>query len=216
MLAHTQPVSVSIPPRSTARPWRLPLGVGAHPARQRSASRTNMSAFNPRRADRHLGSFQINVRTGKWADFATGDRGGDLISLGVAYQPSQVDDARAASPRPLSAPVNLHDHKFDPFPLMRSRLPRLPPSSKAADELVPTIPPDDAPRRPTGCACSGARLSRIEAYRRERQTPLACLHIDRGKGTGRRLRTSCPHVGLKARDGASKHWPSPRPLLQPP
>jgi hypothetical protein len=41
-------------------------------------------ALNPRRADRHLGSFQINIRTGKWADFATGDKGGDPISL-VAY-----------------------------------------------------------------------------------------------------------------------------------
>ena len=41
-------------------------------------------ALNPRRADRHLGSFQINIETGKWADFATGDRGGDPISL-IAY-----------------------------------------------------------------------------------------------------------------------------------
>jgi hypothetical protein len=52
-------------------------------------------AFNPRRADRHLGSFRINMQSGKWADFATGDRGGDLISL-VAYteDKSQVDAAR--------------------------------------------------------------------------------------------------------------------------
>jgi hypothetical protein len=41
-------------------------------------------ALNPRRADRRLGSFQINIETGKWADFATGDKGGDPISL-VAY-----------------------------------------------------------------------------------------------------------------------------------
>jgi hypothetical protein len=38
-------------------------------------------ARNPMRADRHLGSFKINLRTGRWADFATGDAGGDLISL---------------------------------------------------------------------------------------------------------------------------------------
>jgi hypothetical protein len=41
-------------------------------------------ALNPRRADRRLGSFQINLQTGKWADFATNDKGGDPISL-VAY-----------------------------------------------------------------------------------------------------------------------------------
>jgi len=41
-------------------------------------------ARNPRRADRHLGSFRINVQTGKWSDFATGDKGGDPVSL-AAY-----------------------------------------------------------------------------------------------------------------------------------
>jgi len=41
-------------------------------------------AKNPRRQDRRAGSFKINVVTGRWADFATGDRGGDLIAL-VAY-----------------------------------------------------------------------------------------------------------------------------------
>jgi hypothetical protein len=39
---------------------------------------------NPRRDDRRPGSFLINVRTGAWADFATGDKGGDPISL-AAY-----------------------------------------------------------------------------------------------------------------------------------
>jgi len=41
-------------------------------------------ALNPRRADRHLGSFKVNRYSGRWADFASGDRGGDPISL-VAY-----------------------------------------------------------------------------------------------------------------------------------
>lgn len=40
--------------------------------------------LNPRRADQHLGSFKINVRTGRWSDFATGDAGGDVVSL-IAY-----------------------------------------------------------------------------------------------------------------------------------
>jgi hypothetical protein len=38
-------------------------------------------ARNPSRNDHHAGSFKINMRTGAWGDFATGDRGGDLISL---------------------------------------------------------------------------------------------------------------------------------------
>lgn len=41
-------------------------------------------ATNPTRIDRHKGSFKVNVMTGRWSDFATGDRGGDLIGL-AAY-----------------------------------------------------------------------------------------------------------------------------------
>ena len=52
-------------------------------------------ALNPTRCDKHLGSFRINIFTGKWADFATGDKGGDLISL-WAYVKGvrQIDAAR--------------------------------------------------------------------------------------------------------------------------
>jgi hypothetical protein len=41
-------------------------------------------ALNPRRSDRNLGSFKVNRFNGRWCDFATGDRGGDPVSL-VAY-----------------------------------------------------------------------------------------------------------------------------------
>ncbi len=41
-------------------------------------------ALNPRRPDRHLGSFKVNRYNGRCADFATGEKGGDPISL-VAY-----------------------------------------------------------------------------------------------------------------------------------
>lgn len=41
-------------------------------------------SLNPTRDDRNLGSFRINLETGLWADFATSERGGDIISL-IAY-----------------------------------------------------------------------------------------------------------------------------------
>ena len=41
-------------------------------------------ARNPTRQDRWAGSFKINLRNGRWSDFATGDVGGDVVSL-VAY-----------------------------------------------------------------------------------------------------------------------------------
>ena len=41
-------------------------------------------ALNPKRADRKIGSFKVNRHNGRWADFATGAKGGDPVSL-VAY-----------------------------------------------------------------------------------------------------------------------------------
>lgn len=38
-------------------------------------------ALNPRREDQRRGSFQINMRTGRWSDFAVDLKGGDVISL---------------------------------------------------------------------------------------------------------------------------------------
>ena len=52
-------------------------------------------ARNPTRNDNQPGSFKINIETGIWCDFATGDKGGDLVSL-FAYlkKMSQIEAAR--------------------------------------------------------------------------------------------------------------------------
>jgi hypothetical protein len=52
-------------------------------------------ARNPRRSDRHRGSFKVNLATGRWGDFSTGDTGGDLISL-AAYLHTNGDMGEAA------------------------------------------------------------------------------------------------------------------------
>lgn len=52
-------------------------------------------ARNPNRSDRTPGSFTINLTTGKWADFASGDSGGDLVSL-YAYLFHGNDNGKAA------------------------------------------------------------------------------------------------------------------------
>ncbi len=51
------------------------------------------TARNPRRADRRPGSFKINLRSGKWADFATGDAGGDVVSLAAYLSGTGQGDA---------------------------------------------------------------------------------------------------------------------------
>ena len=40
--------------------------------------------INPTRSDNNLGSFKVNLVSGKWSDFASGDAGGDIVSL-LAY-----------------------------------------------------------------------------------------------------------------------------------
>jgi len=49
---------------------------------------------NPKRRDHRPGSFKINLATGRWADFATGNKGGDPVSL-AAYL-ADCDQAEAA------------------------------------------------------------------------------------------------------------------------
>lgn len=52
-------------------------------------------ARNPKRADRSPGSFRVNLNSGRWADFATDDAGGDPISLAAyLFDLRQVEAAR--------------------------------------------------------------------------------------------------------------------------
>jgi hypothetical protein len=57
--------------------------------------RNEYVARNPRRPDKCLGSFKFNINNHKWQDFATKDKGGDIISL-WAYVKGirQIDAAR--------------------------------------------------------------------------------------------------------------------------
>lgn len=56
-------------------------------------------ARNPTRADRTPGSFKVVIsgrRAGSWSDFATGDRGGDPVSLcAYIHNMGQGEAARA-------------------------------------------------------------------------------------------------------------------------
>ena len=64
------------------------------------------SGRNPTREDRRAGSFRINVNSGRWSDFATGDAGGDVVSL-AAYL-SGTGQGEAA--RALAKMLRVRDH----------------------------------------------------------------------------------------------------------
>ena len=52
-------------------------------------------SLNPTRTDKRRGSFKVNLRTGRWCDFATGHAGGDLIALAAyLFHLDQVNAAR--------------------------------------------------------------------------------------------------------------------------
>jgi hypothetical protein len=86
--------SVRVLPRLLAR-W-LPEG------RQ---ERSEWVALNPRRKDSRLGSFKVNLRTGRWADFATGEKGGDAISLLAYLRGSSQAEAARVLARELRVPA---------------------------------------------------------------------------------------------------------------
>jgi putative DNA primase/helicase len=88
---------------------------------------------NPRRIDHKPGSFKINIRTGAWADFVTGEAGGDLVALSA-----WLDDAtQLAAARALADELGL----VNAAPA-RQRNSQHPPG----DEPTPIVPvPEGAP-----------------------------------------------------------------------
>ena len=96
-----------LPPGATAAPSRLDFAAINAAARRELATllarwlpdgRVNgreYEARNPRRGDKHPGSFRVNLRTGMWSDFAIGASGGDPVSLAAyLFALSQTDAAR--------------------------------------------------------------------------------------------------------------------------
>ncbi|TBW39299.1 hypothetical protein EYW49_07380 [Siculibacillus lacustris] len=96
-------------PSSACRTWRPEdaAHIGA-PAGHRSATPPLGTRSNPTRTDHRPGSFKVNLRTGRWGDFSTGDKGGDLIAL-AAFLHTNGDMGEAARSVPIPSscsPVN--------------------------------------------------------------------------------------------------------------
>lgn len=90
-------INALLDPRTLVPQW-LPNG-------KRSGSR-EWVAPNPTRNDQTAGSFSVNLSTGAWADFATGDKGGDLVSL-YAYVFCGKDQGKAAAELQQSHGLNI-------------------------------------------------------------------------------------------------------------
>jgi uncharacterized protein (DUF927 family) len=152
---------------------------------------------NPTRNDNRPGSFSINTNTGAWGDFATGDKGGDLVSL-VAYldginQGEAADRLADFLGLPGARPYqNAPGQPGQPGHAATARVSAAPAGNArtgaaGADEGEPLAPvPDDAPPPPEAHPTRG-RPSNVWTYRNDAGRVLfySCrfdLPTDDGKG----------------------------------
>lgn len=108
------------------------------PDGKKSENGAEWIALNPMRSDNKAGSFSINIASGKWGDFASGDQGGDLVSL-YAYLFHAGDQGRAAVELAERFGITLPPLEKDKKRTRKAVAPKPPP--------VPESPPEDkAPR----------------------------------------------------------------------
>lgn len=102
-------------------------------------------ALNPKRSDASPGSFSINTTTGEWSDFATGDKGGDLVQL-IAYLDGCEYQSEAAARLAdfLSIPLVEGDHHA---PAAAS--PRTATHKPEPERPITPIPPEAMATRPS-------------------------------------------------------------------
>jgi len=91
------------------------------------------SVLNPMRNDSHAGSFSINIHKGVWQDFATGDGGGDPVSL-FSYLFHNNDQGAAA--KELAELLGVGNASI---PQVQEK------PKKPTSDWRPIVPPVDAP-----------------------------------------------------------------------
>jgi len=136
-------------------------------------------------------SLSVNINTGRWSDFATNDRGGDLISLYAAIQHIQQGDA--AKQLALEYNYNLGS---DTAPKARRASPVL-------------IPPPGAASVPNMKTSNFGEPEAYWTYRDFDAYPI--FYIARYKG-GDRGKTFLPWCYVGNNLWVCKAWPEPRPL----
>ena len=121
-------------------------------------------ALNPTRSDGSPGSFSVNTTTGEWSDFATGDAGGDLVSL-VAYLDGcgHMSEAAARLADFLHIPLVDSDHPAPAAGSPRPTTPKPEPQQEPERPILP-IPAEALPTKPTANPAHG-KPSSVWQYR---------------------------------------------------
>ncbi len=149
-------------------------------------------ARNPTRNDSHAGSFTINLGSGQWGDFATDEKGGDLVSL-YAYLFHSGDNGKAARELADNRGIDIGN------PEIRQRtLEKVAKIEEARPKIIMPIPADVP--APDFNHFNHGDPSAVWTYRAEDGRPL--LYICRFDHDGKKEiipRSWCDHPGKGAR-----------------
>ncbi|QGT79801.1 DUF927 domain-containing protein [Pseudomonas coronafaciens] len=167
------------------------------------------TAPNPTRTDKRAGSLKISISKGTWSDFATGDKGGDLIDL-VRYIDGGTDVEAC------NKLADLLDVTADSAPAKPA-----PAKSKAPEWIaIQPIPAEAMNKCPVKHRQHGAP-SKVWIYRDDKGQPLMALYrFDLGPDEdGKPKKVFAPLTWCKRSDGETTQWrwqglPEPRPLLR--
>jgi hypothetical protein len=141
-------------------------------------------------------SMSINLGTGKWADFATGDGGGDVVSLRAAM--AHRND-RVAAARELASVLGIHINGQDKAPPGRDRL---------RAEWIPIIPPPPDAGKP-----KLDRFDTVHEYTNENDKVTHYVGRIEARGDRRKAFIPFTYGRLNGRTGWHERHPlPPRPL----
>lgn len=172
-------------------------------------------ALNPKRSDHKPGSFSVNLDSGVWADFASGDKGGDLVSLVAYLDGTRQGPAADTLARFLGLPVNGADRSQDPASVAgqdpgTADTPLSPTGKDGWHALLPV--PDDAPTPPERHLKLGTPSTTWTYRDSEDRTLCLVLRFELADGSKEfRPLTYCEATGGKR----AWRWqgpPDPRPL----
>jgi putative DNA primase/helicase len=167
------------------------------------------TAANPTRADKRAGSLKVNLSKGTWADFATGDKGGDLIDL-VRYLDGGTD---------VEACHKLADLLHVTAGAAQSK--PGPSKSKAPEWLAIQPIPAEAMSKCPAKHRQHSTPSKVWIYRNAQGQPVMALYrFDLGPDEdGKPRKVFAPLTWCQRADGQTQQWrwqglPEPRPLLR--
>lgn len=167
------------------------------------------TAPNPTRTDKRAGSLKINLSKGTWADFATGDKGGDLIDL-VRYLDGGTD-VEACNKLADLLRLNAEDSPSKPAPT------KSPAPEWKAIQPIPTEAMNKCPAKHR----QHGTPSKVWIYRDTQGQPLMALYrfdLDPDED-GKPKKVFAPLTWCQSSDNQSAQWrwqglPEPRPLLR--